>query len=54
LEGQIPVKGEHVDISPMSEYDWYEWVKLHATYINFSDSNIQLGLGAAIDSGPEI
>jgi predicted alpha/beta hydrolase len=54
LEGQVPerkVKGEPVDISPMAEYAWYEWVKFRDTSVNFADSNIQLDrdLGAAID-----
>jgi hypothetical protein len=34
LEGQLPeskVKGETVDISTISEYAWYEWVKFSDT-----------------------
>jgi hypothetical protein len=57
LEGQVPeskIKGETVDISTISEYAWYEWVKFRDTAAKFPVSKIQLGrdLGAAIDSGP--
>jgi hypothetical protein len=57
LEGQVPeskVKGETVDISTISEYAWYEWVKFRDTAAKFPVSKIQLGrdLGAAIDIGP--
>jgi hypothetical protein len=43
-----------VDISTISEYDWYEWVKFRDTAAKFPVSKIQLGrdLGAAIDTGP--
>jgi hypothetical protein len=57
LEGQVPdikVKGETVDISTISEYAWYEWVKFRDTAAKFPVSKIQVGgdLGAAIDIGP--
>jgi hypothetical protein len=57
LEVQVPeskVKGETVDISTISEYVWYEWVKFRDTAAKFPVSKIQLGrdLGAAIDIGP--
>jgi hypothetical protein len=57
LEGQVPeskIKGETVDISTISEYAWYEWVKFRYTAAKFPVSKIQLGmdLGAAIDIGP--
>jgi hypothetical protein len=59
LEGQVPeiiVKGELMDISPMDEYAWYEWVKFCNNSVNFPDSKIQLGryMGAVIDIGPGI
>jgi hypothetical protein len=43
-----------VDISTISEYAWYEWVKFRDTAAKFPVSKIQLGrdLGAAIDIGP--
>jgi hypothetical protein len=54
LEGQSPeskVKGETVDISTISEYAWYEWVKFCDTAAKLPVSKIQFGkdLGAAID-----
>jgi hypothetical protein len=57
LEGQVPeskVKGEIVDISTITEYAWYEWVKFRDTAAKFPGSKIQLGrdLGATIDIGP--
>jgi hypothetical protein len=57
LEVQVPeskVKSETVDISYISEYAWYEWVKFRDTASKFPVSNIQLGryLGATIDIGP--
>jgi hypothetical protein len=57
LEGQVPesnIKGETVDISTISEYAWYEWVKFRDTAAKFPVSKIQLerDLGAAIDIGP--
>jgi hypothetical protein len=57
LEGQVPerkVKGKTVDFSTITEYAWYEWVKLYDTAANFPVSKIQLGryLGAAICIGP--
>jgi hypothetical protein len=57
LEAQLPenkIKGETVDISTISEYDWYEWVKFRDTATKFPLSKIQLGrdLGDAIDIGP--
>jgi hypothetical protein len=57
LEGKVPeskVKGETVDISTISEYAWYEWIKFRDTAAKFPVSKIQLGrdLGAAIDIGP--
>jgi hypothetical protein len=57
LEGQVPeskVKGETVDISTISEYAWYEWVKFRDTVAKFTVSKIQLvrDLGAAIDIFP--
>jgi hypothetical protein len=56
-EGQVPeskVKCETVDISTISEYAWYEWVKFRDTASKFPVSKIQLGrdLGAAIYIGP--
>jgi hypothetical protein len=59
LEGQVSenkFKGETLDISTISEYDWYEWVKFRDTATKFPVSNIQLGrdLGAVIDIGPAI
>jgi hypothetical protein len=59
LKGQVPeskIKGETVDISTMSEYAWYEWVKFRDTSAKFHVSKIQLGrdLVAAIDIGPEM
>jgi hypothetical protein len=43
-----------VNISTISEYYWYEWVKFCDTVAKFPVSKIQLGraLGAAIDIGP--
>jgi hypothetical protein len=57
LEGQVPeskVKGETADISTISEYAWYEWVKIPDTASKFPVSNIQLGrdLGATTDMFP--
>jgi hypothetical protein len=57
LEVQVPesrVKGETFYISTLSEYAWYEWVKLSDTAAKLNVSNIQLGrdLDAAIDIGP--
>jgi hypothetical protein len=57
VEGQVPQRGVKVDpsgISPMDEYEWYEWVKFHHTSFNFSDFNIHLvmDMDAAIDIGP--
>jgi hypothetical protein len=57
LEGQVPeskVKCDTFDISTVSEYAWYEWVKFRDTAASFPVSKIQLGrdLGAAIDIGP--
>jgi hypothetical protein len=57
LEGQVPkskVEGETVDISTITEYAWYEWVKFGDTAAKFPASKIQLGidLGTTIDSGP--
>jgi hypothetical protein len=57
LEGQVPgskVKGETLDISNISEYAWYEWVRFRDTAAKFTMSKIQLGrdLGAAIGIGP--
>jgi hypothetical protein len=57
LEGQvseIKVKGETVDISTISEYAWYEWVKFCDTAAKFPLSKIQLGrdLGDAINIVP--
>jgi hypothetical protein len=57
LEGQVPeskVKGEPADISLMTEYAWYEWVKFRGTSVNFPDSKIRLGIyvGPAIDIVP--
>jgi hypothetical protein len=57
LEGQVPeskIKGKTVDISTISEYSWYEWVKFRDTAAKLLVSKIQLGrdLGAAIDIGP--
>jgi hypothetical protein len=57
LEFQVPeskVNGETVDISTISEYAWYEWVKFRNIAAKFPVSTIQLGrdLGAAIDIGP--
>jgi hypothetical protein len=57
LEDQAPeskVKGETVDLSTISEYAWYEWVRFRDIAATFPVSNIQLGrdLGAVIDIGP--
>jgi hypothetical protein len=57
LDGQVPeskIKVETVDISTISEYAWYEWVKFRDTAANFPVSKIQLGsyLGDSIDIGP--
>jgi hypothetical protein len=57
LEGQVPerkFKGETVDISTISEYAWYEWVKFRDTAAKFPVSKIQFGryLGAVVDIGP--
>jgi hypothetical protein len=57
LEGQVPeskVKCKTVDISTISEYAWYEWVKFRDTAAKFPVSKIQLGrdVGAAINIGP--
>jgi hypothetical protein len=48
------VKGEPSDISPMTVYAWFEWVKFCDTSVNFPDSKIQLerDTGAVIDIGP--
>jgi hypothetical protein len=59
LEGQVPeskFKGETVDISTISEYDWYEWVKFRDTAAKFPVSKIQMGrdLGSTIDIGPSM
>jgi hypothetical protein len=44
-----------VDISTISEYAWYEWVKFHDT-AKFPVSKVQLGrdVGATIDIGPSM
>jgi hypothetical protein len=57
LEGQVPeskIKGETVDISIITEYAWYEWVKFRDAAAKFPVSKIELGrdLGAAINIGP--
>jgi hypothetical protein len=57
LEGRLSeskVKGDTVDISTISEYAWYEWVKFRDIAAKFPVSKSQLGrdLGAAIDIGP--
>jgi hypothetical protein len=59
MEGQVPeikVKGETVDISTMTEYAWYEWVKFQYTAAKFPVSKIQLGryLSATVDIGPAV
>jgi hypothetical protein len=43
-----------VDISTISEYAWYEWVKISDTAAKLPVSKIQVGryLGDAIDIGP--
>jgi hypothetical protein len=48
------VKGETLDISTISEYAWYEWLKFRYTDAKFPVSKIQLDrdLGAAIDIVP--
>jgi hypothetical protein len=43
VEGQVPeskVKGDTVDISTISEYEWYEWVKFRDTAAKFPVSKI--------------
>jgi hypothetical protein len=57
LEGQVPesrVKGEPADISTISEYEWYEWVKFCDTSTSFPVSKVHSGryVGAVIDIGP--
>jgi hypothetical protein len=57
LEVQFPeskIKVETVQISTISEYAWYEWVKFRDTAAKFPVSKIQLGrdLVSAIDIGP--
>jgi hypothetical protein len=57
LEGQVPdtiVKGKTSDISPLTEYAWYEWTKFRDTGQSFPDSKEWLGrdLGPVIDIGP--
>jgi hypothetical protein len=45
LEGQVPesrVKGETMEISTISEYGWYKWVKFRDTAASFPASKIQL------------
>jgi hypothetical protein len=59
LEGQLPeikIKGETVDISTITEYAWYEWVKFWDTVAKFPVSKIQLGmdLGTDIGIGPDM
>jgi hypothetical protein len=43
-----------VDISTITEYAWYEWVKFRDTAAKFPVSKIQLGrdFGAVIGIGP--
>jgi hypothetical protein len=45
------LKGQTSDISPLAQYDWYEWVKFRDTGQTFLDSKEWLGrdLGPAID-----
>jgi hypothetical protein len=57
LEVQVPdtiVKCQTSDISPLAEYDWYEWVKFRDTGQSFPDSKewLDRDLGPAIDIGP--
>jgi hypothetical protein len=57
LEGQVPetqVFGNQADISTLTEYAWYEFVKYCNVSVGFPDTKIQLGrdLGPAIDIGP--
>jgi hypothetical protein len=54
LEGQVPeskVKGDKVDISTISEYSWYEWVKFRHTVTKSPVSKIQLGRELGADIG---
>jgi hypothetical protein len=46
LEGQVPdtiVKGQTSEISPLTEYAWYEWVKFQDTGQSSPDSKEWLG-----------
>jgi hypothetical protein len=42
-----------VDILPMAEYDWYEWLNFRDTSVNFPDSTIHWGrdMGTIIGIG---
>jgi hypothetical protein len=43
MEGQVPeskFKGDTLDISTISEYAWYEWVKFRVTTSKFPVSKI--------------
>jgi hypothetical protein len=57
MEVQVPdtiVKGQTSDISPLTEYAWYEWVKFRDTGQSFPDSKewLDRDLGSVIDIGP--
>jgi hypothetical protein len=57
LEVKVPesrVKSEPVDISTITEYEWYEWIKFCDISASFPVSKVQLGryLGPAIDIYP--
>ena len=57
LGGQVPetlVSGETADISPLAQFQWYEWVMFRDTSVSYPDDRMVLGrdLGPAIDIGP--
>ena len=56
LNGEVPetlIKGTGSDISNISEYKWYEWVKYLDTPCTYPDNKWVLGryLGPALDVG---
>lgn len=57
LQGEVPetlVSGQTSDISPFSEYGWYDWVYYYEPVAQYPELKKQLGrwLGPAIDIGP--
>jgi hypothetical protein len=57
LEGQVPetiVSGQTADISPLVEYEWFEWVKYVDVPASYPEPKEALGrwLGPSLDIGP--